>query len=240
MRAYAIAEGGLMAALSALLTIVGGILPAGGLLLRIAACVPVARVTARHGRRAGAATSVVVGLLAATVFGPLAGLFRLVQLGGFAVTLGWAQRRSWDAIAAVAFSAAGGAVTAVLSILESAVVTGINPLTATQVQFRLSLDTAAAVLPRAYAMLHVGAGLQAWVAGWLATLRASIPTLSVLALAGFVVAYSIGFAVLLYVADRAAARRVGDPLPQLPRLVEAALAIALRWVSMLRGRAGAR
>ena len=240
VRAYAIAEGGLLAALSALLSIVGGILPAGGLLFRIAACVPVVRVTARHGRRAGAATSVVVGMLFATVFGPLSGLFRFVQLAGFAVSLGWAQRRRWDAISAVALAAGGGAMTSVLGIAESYVVTGINPIAAGRLQLSLALDGVAAALPRVYAFLQVGAGVRAWAAGSLATLRLWLPTLSVLALAAFVAAYALGFAVLLYAADRAAARRVGDPLPQLPRVVEVALGIGLRWLAALRGRAGAR
>ena len=227
-RAHGIAEGGLLAALSALVSIVARLLPVGGLLFHIAAAVPVVRVTARHGRRAGAATAAVVGLLLATVFGPLSGWNTFVSLFGFAVVLGWARRRGFGTVPTVLWAALGGALTVLVSIAESFAITGVQPLAATRLQLGLVLDGVVAVLPRIYHDLHIGANWQAWVAGWIALARMWLPTLSLLAMAAFVAAYGLGFATLLYAFDVAVARRLGDPLPRLPRLVTAGLDVLQR------------
>jgi hypothetical protein len=237
---HAVAEGGLLAALSASLLLVGRVLPAGGLLFRVAGLVPVVRVTARHGRRAGAASAAVVGLLLAAVFGPLAGWGAFLSLAAFGVSLGWARRRRWDAAWAVAFTALAGAATVPLSLAETYLVTGIHPLAAAQAQLRVLLDAAVAELPRLDAALRVGAGLQARMAAWAAMARAWLAALTVLAVAALAAARALVLALLLYGADVALARRMGDPPPRLPRMAEAALALAGRLAARLRDRTGQR
>lgn len=214
-RASALAQGGLLAGIAGLLALAREMLPVGGLLVHVAAVVPIVLVTARHGRRAGVAAATVASFLVAAVFGPFAAVSAWLSFLVYGVTVGWARRRVWGLGGTVGLAAALGFDASLVMLVESAVVVGINPFIAARAEIQVLLATGAGALLSVSRLLHTGPGLQARAFALLALGRAWLPQITVLAVLGALVAYAVGFALLCYAADRVLARRLGEGLPPL-------------------------
>jgi len=118
----ALTEGALMAAVAALLGIIGIYLPVLALFTNLFWAIPIILVIMRQNMRLGVMSLVVAGALISLLAGPVQGLLLIVNLGGMALAYGYCFRHRLSPLRALLI----GTVTAALStaatfILSSAV-----------------------------------------------------------------------------------------------------------------------
>jgi len=128
LRTRAIAEGALMAAITAFLAIAGLYIPFMQLMIFFVWTIPAVLVIIRHGAVAGVLSITVAGFLIMLIAGPMRAFFAVLQFGGLALVYGYAFSRRWQAgTTLLAGSAAMIASTLALYYIVY-LVTGINNL----------------------------------------------------------------------------------------------------------------
>lgn len=124
----AMAEGALMAVLTAILALVGIYIPLLNLLTNLVWTIPVVLVTVRHGLLTGVMSITVAGFLIFMLSSPVTALYMILLFGGLALVYGYAFHKGFNP----GITLAAGAVTVIISLIIASVfsflVTGINPL----------------------------------------------------------------------------------------------------------------
>lgn len=93
----AIAEGALMAVITAMLALAGLYIPFMQFAVFFIWTVPSVLVIVRHGTTAGIISIVVAGLLILMLAGPLSAIIAVAQIGGLAIVYGYSFRKRWKA-----------------------------------------------------------------------------------------------------------------------------------------------
>jgi len=95
LRTQALAEGALMAAITAILGLAGIYLPFIRMFTDLLWTIPIVIVTTRHGMTAGAVSLGVAGLLIFTLAEPLQAVFLILQFGALAIFYGYAFKKGF-------------------------------------------------------------------------------------------------------------------------------------------------
>ncbi|MCR4440610.1 MAG: YybS family protein [Peptococcaceae bacterium] len=128
LRTKAIAEGALMAVITAFLAVAGLYIPFMQLLIFFVWTIPGVLVIVRHGPAAGILSIAVAGFMILIIAGPMRAFFAVLQFGGLALVYGYAFSRRWQAgVTLLAGSAVMIVSTLVLYYLVY-LLTGINNL----------------------------------------------------------------------------------------------------------------
>lgn len=118
-------QGALLASLTAVLLIVGTLLPVIGVFLLMAAAVPISVLVVRQGLSVGIMGSVIVALLVTILFGPLIGLSYSLEYMGMAVVIGWMLLNRKSAVkilcAGIALSMVSTVIIGAISIFVMAI-----------------------------------------------------------------------------------------------------------------------
>lgn len=127
-RTQAVAEGALLAVLTALLALTGIYIPLLNIVTNLVWTIPIILVTVRHGLPTGFMSLTVAGLLIFLLSSPVTAVFMVIMFGGIALVYGYAFHKKIKP----GMTLLAGAVTVIISFLAASVfsflVTGINPL----------------------------------------------------------------------------------------------------------------
>lgn len=118
----ALTEAGLLAAITAVMALLGQVVPVLPLLIPV----PIVLIAVRHGFRTALMTTAVVGLLLAYVLGPGAALFQTVSFGSVGLAIGWGATRRWEAGGTLLLTAAALLLTLALSLSISVFIAGVD------------------------------------------------------------------------------------------------------------------
>jgi len=137
----AIAEGALMAVITAMLALAGLYIPFMQFAVFFIWTIPSVFVIVRHGLTAGVISIVVAGLLILMLAGPLSAIIAVVQISGLALVYGHAFRKCWRAGVTLLAGTFTMIVSTLLLYYIVFLVTGINNLDITG-QLKEAIDPA--------------------------------------------------------------------------------------------------
>lgn len=135
----ALTEGALMAALAALLGVIGIYVPFLALLTNLFWAIPIILVIMRQGMRMGIMSLVVAGALISLLAGPVQGLLLIVNLGGMALAYGYCFKKRLSPLRALLIGTVMAALSTAATIALSAVVANL-PLNQWMSDIKQALD----------------------------------------------------------------------------------------------------
>lgn len=116
----ALTEGALMAALAALLGIIGIYIPLLGFVTNLVWTIPIILLIMRHNLKLGIMGLAVTGLLISILAGPVQGILFLVNLGGMALIYGYCFKNGLSPMKALLFGTIIAAVSTAATVILSA------------------------------------------------------------------------------------------------------------------------
>jgi uncharacterized protein YybS (DUF2232 family) len=137
----ALTEGALMAALAALLGILGIYIPALALLTGLVWAIPIILLIMRHNLKVGIMGLVVSGFLISILAGPVQGFLLIINLGGMALAYGYCFKNQVSPLKTLFIGTVIAAVSTALVIILSAFAAGL-PIAEWHAQFKQAINEA--------------------------------------------------------------------------------------------------
>jgi hypothetical protein len=223
--------GGLLGGATVAIVLAGRVLPGAGDLLGLAAPVPVALLTARHGLRSGVLATLASACVLLAPLGPLAAVQAAAAYGGVGVACGWALPRL--GMAATAAVTAGGALVApALELAAARLVLGPHAFTALAAALAKALLAGTQVLAHVLPLLGVRGPSAARLIARLAAVRPLLATLAPYLLLALLAARRLVAALACFALTRLLLPRLGLPVapppPALRRIRDLAAAVGRR------------
>ncbi|MGI6679635.1 MAG: YybS family protein [Dehalobacterium sp.] len=206
----ALTEGALMAALAALLGIIGIYIPVLGMITALVWTVPIILLIMRHNMKIGLMGLAVTGLLIAILAGPVQSILFLVNMGGMALIYGYCFKNMLSPLKALLFGTLTAAVSTVTAIALSAFVANL-PLTHMITDMKMAINEGFKVYESMGIMENIlpeGVSAEQY--------KEQIFTMFETLLPGALVGASMGLALINYLIVRQFLKRLKYTVPEMP------------------------
>ncbi|MEL7567635.1 MAG: YybS family protein [Dehalobacterium sp.] len=206
----ALTEGALMAALAALLGIIGIYIPVLGMVTNLVWSIPIILLIMRHSMKLGLMGLAVTGLLISILAGPVQSILFLVNMGGMALIYGYCFKKGLSPMKALLFGTIIAAVSTASTILLSAFVANL-PISQWITDLKLAINEGFQVYEKMgmmEKMLPKGVTPEQYKEQFFHMIETLLP--------GVFVAASMGSALVNYLVARKFLRRLKYEIPEMP------------------------
>jgi len=206
----ALTEGALMAALAALLGVIGIYIPILGVVTNLVWSIPIILLIMRHSMKLGIMGLAVTGLLISILTGPVQSILLLVNMGGMALIYGYCFKKGLSSMKALLFGTIIAAVSTASTILLSAFVANL-PISQWITDLKLAINEGFQVYEKMGMMekiLPEGVTPEQYKQQFFHMIETLLP--------GAFVAASMGSALINYLVARKFLQRLKYEIPEMP------------------------